>query len=120
MPTYTYQCADCGHSYDAFQSMKADPDTVCPECSGRVDRLIGAGAGIVFKGSGFYVTDYRNGGKGGENAGETAAAGGESTKKTESAAPAASTATSSATKNTAAQSPAKTTESKESSKSSDS
>ena len=59
MPTYSYQCQDCGHEYDAFQSMKDDPDTVCPKCGGRVERLIGAGAGIVFKGSGFYVTDYR-------------------------------------------------------------
>jgi|GEM_PF-362002 len=60
MPTYTYQCADCGHTYDAFQSMKVDPDVECPECKGRVDRLIGGGAGILFKGSGFYVTDYKN------------------------------------------------------------
>ncbi|MCB1308949.1 MAG: hypothetical protein KDK30_12240 [Leptospiraceae bacterium] len=59
MPTYNYRCDDCGHEYEAFQSMKDDPHTECPECGGQVKRLIGAGAGIVFKGSGFYVTDYR-------------------------------------------------------------
>lgn len=59
MPTYTYQCKDCKHRYDVMQSMKEDPHTTCPECSGSIARLIGAGAGILFKGSGFYVTDYR-------------------------------------------------------------
>jgi putative FmdB family regulatory protein len=59
MPTYTYQCKDCNHRYDAFQSMSAPADTECPVCKGTVQRLIGGGAGIVFKGSGFYVTDYR-------------------------------------------------------------
>lgn len=58
MPTYTYQC-DNGHRYDAFESMSADPQTVCQECGGKVQRVFGGGAGIVFKGSGFYVTDYR-------------------------------------------------------------
>ena len=74
MPTYTYRCADCAHEYDEFQPMKAEPDTVCPSCQGRVDRLIGAGAGILFKGSGFYVTDYvrKDGGKE-SNAGEESA-----------------------------------------------
>jgi putative FmdB family regulatory protein len=60
MPTYSYKCADCGHVYDALQSIKAEPDVICPECQGRVDRLIKGGAGIVFKGSGFYVTDYKS------------------------------------------------------------
>ncbi len=59
MPTYSYQCKDCGHTYDAFQSISADPDTECPQCGGTVQRLIGGGSGIVFKGSGFYVTDYK-------------------------------------------------------------
>lgn len=62
MPTYSYECKDCGHTYDAFQAMKDDPHTVCPQCGGKVERLIGAGAGIVFKGSGFYVTDYKKSG----------------------------------------------------------
>ena len=62
MPTYTYRCADCNHEYEAFQSMKDEPHKECPECSGAVERVIGAGAGILFKGSGFYVTDYKKGG----------------------------------------------------------
>ncbi len=59
MPTYSYKCHECEHTYDSFQSIKDEPHTSCPECSGKVIRLIGSGAGIVFKGSGFYVTDYR-------------------------------------------------------------
>ena len=61
MPTYTYICTDCEKKYDAFQSMKEDSHTVCPDCNGTVQRMIGAGAGILFKGSGFYVTDYKSG-----------------------------------------------------------
>jgi len=59
MPTYTYQCKSCGHKYDKLQSITAEPDKSCPECNGEVERLIGGGVGIVFKGSGFYVTDYK-------------------------------------------------------------
>ena len=61
MPTYTYRCKDCQHEYEAFQSIKEEAHKICPQCKGAVIRLIGAGAGIVFKGSGFYVTDYRKG-----------------------------------------------------------
>lgn len=62
MPTYEYECQECGHRFDAFQSMKADRLTDCPEegCEGPLKRLIGAGAGLIFKGSGFYITDYRS------------------------------------------------------------
>ena len=60
MPTYDYRCEDCGHRFEHFQSMKDEPLKVCPECSGKVKRLIGTGAGIIFKGSGFYETDYRS------------------------------------------------------------
>jgi len=68
MPTYEYQCAKCRKSFDAFQSMKDDPYQICPEnlCQmkkwgkGKVKRLIGTGAGLLFKGSGFYITDYRS------------------------------------------------------------
>lgn len=60
MPTYDYRCKDCGHQFEAFQSISAEPFTDCPVCSGRVERLIGGGAGLVFKGSGFYITDYKN------------------------------------------------------------
>lgn len=63
MPTYAYRCKDCQHEYEAFQAIKAEPHKNCPVCKGAVVRLIGAGAGIVFKGSGFYVTDYSKGNK---------------------------------------------------------
>ena len=59
MPTYEYKCDDCGHVFEAFQSMTAERLTECPVCSGHVRRLIGKGAGIIFKGSGFYETDYK-------------------------------------------------------------
>ena len=61
MPTYEYICDDCQHQFEQFQSIKARPIRKCPKC-GRlsVQRLIGAGAGIIFKGSGFYQTDYRS------------------------------------------------------------
>lgn len=59
MPTYDYECSDCGHSFEAFQSMSDEPLSTCPECGGSVKRLIGGGTGIIFKGSGFYVTDNK-------------------------------------------------------------
>lgn len=60
MPTYEYECRHCEHTFEAFQSMTDKPLRKCPECGGRVRRLIGAGAGIIFKGSGFHATDYRS------------------------------------------------------------
>jgi len=61
MPTYDYQCDSCGHQFEAFESIKADPRTECPECKQpRLRRKIGPGAAILFKGSGFYQTDYRS------------------------------------------------------------
>jgi putative FmdB family regulatory protein len=60
MPTYEYECRKCGHAFEKFQSMTEERIKTCPECKGRVDRLIGTGAGIIFKGSGFYETDYRS------------------------------------------------------------
>jgi putative FmdB family regulatory protein len=61
MPTYDYVCDGCQHEFEAFESIKADPQTVCPECTEpRLRRKIGAGAAILFKGSGFYQTDYRS------------------------------------------------------------
>ena len=68
MPTYEYQCDKCRKSFDAFQSMKDEPLTVCPKelCrqktwgKGKVRRQLGKGAGLIFKGSGFYITDYRS------------------------------------------------------------
>ena len=68
MPTYEYACAKCGETIEVFQSIKAKHVTTCPEgaCArkkwgkGKVTRLIGTGAGIIFKGGGFYETDYRS------------------------------------------------------------
>jgi putative FmdB family regulatory protein len=68
MPTYEYQCEKCNQTFEAFQSMKDDAFAVCPKqlCrlptwgEGKVKRLLGTGAGLIFKGSGFYTTDYRS------------------------------------------------------------
>ncbi len=61
MPTYEYLCDACEHQFEKFQSMKDDPIRTCPDCKRKkLRRLIGFGAGILFKGSGFYQTDYRS------------------------------------------------------------
>ncbi|MHC4119349.1 MAG: FmdB family zinc ribbon protein [Planctomycetota bacterium] len=61
MPTYDYVCGKCEHQFEQFQSITAKPIRKCPECGKmQLQRLIGAGAGIIFKGSGFYQTDYRS------------------------------------------------------------
>jgi putative FmdB family regulatory protein len=68
MPTYEYACQKCGQNFDAYQSMRDEPFKVCPKelCrqarwgKGKVRRLLGTGAGLIFKGSGFYITDYRS------------------------------------------------------------
>lgn len=61
MPTYEYECASCGHKFELFQSITARPAKKCPDCGKpKAKRLIGTGAGIIFKGSGFYQTDYRS------------------------------------------------------------
>ena len=61
MPTYEYKCSACGHAFEQFQSITAAPLRRCPECGkAKVKRLLGTGAGIIFKGSGFYITDYRD------------------------------------------------------------
>lgn len=62
MPTYEYKCSNCSYTFEIFQSIKAEPIKVCPKCNGEVKRLIGPGAGPIFKGSGFYQTDYKNSG----------------------------------------------------------
>ena len=62
MPTYEYECTSCGKRFEVFQRMTEEPLERCEDCSGRLKRLIGAGAGILFKGSGFYCTDYRSDG----------------------------------------------------------
>ena len=68
MPTYEYACQKCGQNFDAYQSMRDEPFKVCPKTlcrqakwgKGNVRRLVGTGAGLIFKGSGFYTTDYRS------------------------------------------------------------
>jgi len=57
MPTYEYQCKSCSHSFETFQAMSDPPLESCPECGKEVRRLIFGGSGVIFKGSGFYVTD---------------------------------------------------------------
>ncbi len=59
MPTYDYICTDCNYKFEHFQSMSDEPIRVCPNCSGRVRRLISGGTGLIFKGSGYYLTDYK-------------------------------------------------------------
>ena len=95
MPTYEYQCSKCKKSFDVFQSMNDPAFTICPKEScalkkwgkGKVQRMLGTGAGLIFKGSGFYITDYRSEGyktaaKKESAAGETKSTDG--AKKTES------------------------------------
>ena len=61
MPTYEYVCDECGHEFELFQSMSASVKRKCPECGKlKLKRLIGIGSGVIFKGSGFYQTDYRS------------------------------------------------------------
>ena len=60
MPTYEYQCRKCKRRHEAFQSITAKPLTACPKCKGPMKRLLGSGSGFLFKGSGFYITDYRS------------------------------------------------------------
>ena len=61
MPTYAYACENCGNEFEQFQSITARPLQKCPDCGrARLRRLIGTGAGIIFRGSGFYETDYRS------------------------------------------------------------
>ncbi|MCM8811665.1 MAG: zinc ribbon domain-containing protein [Candidatus Omnitrophica bacterium] len=60
MPTYEYECRSCGHQFEKFQPITARPSTLCPKCRRTSRRLISAGGGVLFKGSGFYITDYRS------------------------------------------------------------
>ena len=62
MPTYEYECQKCGRRHEAFQAITATPLTTCPRptCRGRLKRLLGSGSGFLFRGSGFYITDYRS------------------------------------------------------------
>lgn len=88
MPTYDYQCEKCGETFEVFQSMNDKKLTKCPDkaCKGKVQRLLGTGAGIIFKGSGFYETDYRSDSyKAGEKAAKETKSSSESKKSGDSA-----------------------------------
>ncbi|MDZ7272065.1 MAG: zinc ribbon domain-containing protein [candidate division KSB1 bacterium] len=78
MPTYEYRCTQCEHMFEVFQSIKDEPVKTCPMCGGAVRRLIGGGNGLIFKGSGFYITDYRNKGRssGKDDSGKKGSSGG--------------------------------------------
>jgi putative FmdB family regulatory protein len=92
MPTYEYRCKSCGHEFEQFQSMKDAALKKCPSCSKlALERLIGAGAAILFKGSGFYQTDYRSESykQAAKSDAPAAKAEGEKPAKTEAAKPAA-------------------------------
>ncbi len=79
MPTYEYDCEVCGNNFELFQSISAPPADNCPNCGGAVKRRIHGGVGLIFKGSGFYLTDYKRAGSTAENKTE----GGEEKAKTE-------------------------------------
>ncbi|MBM9576992.1 zinc ribbon domain-containing protein [Leptospira sp. 201903070] len=76
MPTYDYKCKACGQTFEKFHSMKDDPIQDCPLCGkkGEVDRMISNGSGIIFKGTGFYVTDYKKSGSGESSGSPTSSA----------------------------------------------
>jgi|UniRef100_A0A7C6EBU3 putative FmdB family regulatory protein len=59
MPTYEYQCDKCNYRFELFQKITDSPVKTCPVCNGKVRRLISGGSGLIFKGSGFYITDYK-------------------------------------------------------------
>jgi putative FmdB family regulatory protein len=63
VPTYEYECKECGHGFEVFQAMSDQPIKECPKCGKEVRRLIFGGTGVIFKGSGFYVTDKKKAGK---------------------------------------------------------
>ncbi len=63
MPTYEYECLSCKHKFELLQSITAKPKTKCPKCGKKLRKLISAAGGFIFKGSGFYATDYKKTGK---------------------------------------------------------
>jgi putative FmdB family regulatory protein len=63
MPTYQYRCPACGHEFEKFEKMSAPGRSKCPQCGKRAERQISGGAGLLFKGSGFYITDYKRAGQ---------------------------------------------------------
>ena len=81
MPTYSYRCPNCGHEYEKLQKISDRTRAKCPECSTRGERVITGGAGLVFKGSGFYITDYKRAGESGKKEEGGKGGGGDSSAK---------------------------------------
>lgn len=93
MPTYEYLCKACGHRFDRFQKISDSPVRTCPSCGKRrVERLISSGGGLVFKGSGFYATDYRKDGPPADRSGDAGGEGGGTKSGADSGSPDGSTA----------------------------
>lgn len=92
MPTYEYRCPQCGNEFEKFGKMSDPPVTECPQCHAEATRKISGGAGLVFKGSGFYITDYRGDGykkaAEGDKGGSSSASGGEAKAESKSESPA--------------------------------
>jgi putative FmdB family regulatory protein len=94
MPTYEYACQKCGHHFEQFQSMRDEPLKKCPKCQKNgLKRLLGSGAGLIFKGSGFYITDYKNKSGAKEGGGEAKSGGAVEAKPASSSAGAAAAKT---------------------------
>ncbi|MDH5643673.1 MAG: zinc ribbon domain-containing protein [Gemmatimonadota bacterium] len=84
MPTYAYTCPKCGHEYDKLQKMSDTSPAPCPQCGAQGDRMISGGAGVVFKGSGFYETDYKRAGNSGDGKGKSKKSSSSKTEKKKS------------------------------------
>ena len=82
MPTYGYRCTSCGHQFEVFQRMSDDPVQVCPDCQGKVSRVLYP-TGVVFKGSGYYSTDYKDSGKSSASSNGSGASSGSTESKSE-------------------------------------
>ena len=112
MPTYEYKCDACGNEFEKFQSITAAPIKKCPACGkNKVKRLLGTGAGLIFKGSGFYITDYRSesykSAAKGESGGNGSSSGGEGKSEGKSDSKAASSDAASSAGNTSTKSESK-------------
>jgi putative FmdB family regulatory protein len=83
MPTYEYECRKCGEAFEYFQRMSDPPMSVCEKCGGQLAKLVSAGSGLIFKGSGFYITDYKKSGEPSESSkdGSKSAKSGDSSPK---------------------------------------
>lgn len=95
MPTYEYECRDCGRLFDYFQSMSEARKEKCEKCGGTLTRLLSGGTGLIFKGSGFYITDYKPSAKGESKSGEGSSGGSDKSEGSGDSAKSAGTGTAS-------------------------